>query len=41
MENIINKDFKKLYDFLSMSFSGGTDIEPALEASIKKVKEKE
>ncbi|MBR3348005.1 MAG: VWA domain-containing protein [Mycoplasmataceae bacterium] len=36
----INKDFKKLYDFLSMSFSGGTDIEPALEASIKKVKEK-
>ncbi|MBN4084417.1 VWA domain-containing protein [Mycoplasma sp. CSL10166] len=29
------KNWNKFYEFLSMSFGGGTDIEPAIESSIK------
>lgn len=35
----LSSNFDKFYDFLSMSFHGGTDIMPALDLSIKKAKE--
>lgn len=35
----LGANFDKFYQFLSMSFHGGTDIIPALESSVKKVKE--
>ena len=35
----ISKNFQKFYNFLSLSFSGGTDVEPALASAVKKTKE--
>lgn len=37
----LSSNFDRFYEFLSMSFHGGTDIIPALESSIKKSKEKD
>ena len=35
----IGKSWDKLYNFLSYSFSGGTDIGPAIESAVKKVED--
>lgn len=35
----ISRSFNDFYNFLSHSFSGGTDVEPALEAAVKKVQD--
>ena len=32
----VNRSFNKFYDFLIMSFSGGTDVEPALKRACEK-----
>lgn len=33
----ISKNFQQFYNFLASSFSGGTDVEPALSAAVKKM----
>ena len=35
----ISKNFQQFYNFLTSSFSGGTDVEPALSTAVKKAKE--
>ncbi|QSF13921.1 VWA domain-containing protein [Mycoplasma sp. Mirounga ES2805-ORL] len=37
----LSSSWKRLYKFLSQTFSGGTDINPAVKVAIKKVNEKE